>query len=217
MENRNGKADKIMPTLIKKTKAVAIIVAHPDDETIWAGGTVLENPSWNWYIFTLCRAGDNDRAPKFYKTLKILKAKGFMADLDDGPEQKPLPNNIIEETISKLLPRKHFDILITHNPLGEYTRHIRHEETSKAVTKLWQKGIIRSPELWTFAYEDGNGKYFPRAIETANLFHVLPEKIWKMKYKIITETYGFKQDSWEAKTTPATEAFWITKNNKQFK
>jgi hypothetical protein len=38
-----------------------------------------------------------------------------------------------------------------------------------------------------------------------------------MKYKIITETYNFKEDSWEAKTTPVAEAFRIIKNNKQYK
>jgi LmbE family N-acetylglucosaminyl deacetylase len=29
-----------------RTKNVAIIVAHPDDETLWAGGTILNHPYW---------------------------------------------------------------------------------------------------------------------------------------------------------------------------
>ena len=65
-----------------------------------------------------------------------------MGDLDDGPEQKPLDEKEVESTILELLPPKHFDLIITHNPTGEYTRHIRHEEVSKAVIKLWHSGKI---------------------------------------------------------------------------
>ena len=25
-----------------------MIVAHPDDETLWAGGTILKHPEWHW-------------------------------------------------------------------------------------------------------------------------------------------------------------------------
>ena len=33
--------------------------------------------------------------------------------------------------------------------------------------------------------------------------------IWQKKYSIITEVYGFGADSFEARTTPHQEAFWI--------
>jgi len=192
----------------KNLKAVAIIVAHPDDETLWAGGTILSHPSWKWFIVCLCRGSDNDRAPKFLKTLQILGAEGIMGDLDDGPEQKPLDENELEHTILKLLPSMHFDLIISHNPNGEYTRHVRHEETAKTVIKLWHEGKISANKLWTFAYEDGDKKYYPRPIETATVCRVLTEQIWLKKYRIITETYGFEKSSFEAETTPKAESFW---------
>ena len=65
-----------------------------------------------------------------------------MGDLDDGPEQKPLDENEVERAILELLPPKHFDLIISHNPAGEYTRHIRHEEAGKAVINLWNAGKI---------------------------------------------------------------------------
>lgn len=34
----------------KALKTVALIVTHPDDETLWAGGTLLNNPSWGVYV-----------------------------------------------------------------------------------------------------------------------------------------------------------------------
>jgi LmbE family N-acetylglucosaminyl deacetylase len=197
----------------KKSKAVAVIVAHPDDETLWTGGTILSHPSWQWYIVCLCRGSDNNRAPKFLKTLQVLGCEGIMGDLDDGPEQKPLDENDLENTILQLLHSKHFDLIISHNPNGEYTRHIRHEEIGKAVIKLWLAGKIFANELWTFAYEDGEKEYYPRPIETASVCQVLAERIWLKKYSIITEIYGFEKNSFEAETTPRAEAFWRFTNS----
>jgi LmbE family N-acetylglucosaminyl deacetylase len=195
------------------SKTVAVIVAHPDDETLWAGGTLLSHPLWDCFIISLCRGSDLDRAPKFHQALLQLDAKGEIGDLNDGPEQNPLPEKDIEEAILKLLPQKNYDLIITHNPNGEYTRHLRHEETSKAVIHLWDKGEITTDKLWTFAYEDGNKQYLPKAIESASLFTHLPPIIWQSKYKIITETYGFNKNSWEAQTTPKDEAFWRFNNS----
>lgn len=192
----------------EKIKNVAVIVAHPDDETLWAGGTMLSHPSWNWFIVCLSRKGDKDRAAKFYDASQVYKAKGIMGDLDDGPDQMPLDEKVVEGVILNLLPRKHFDLIISHNPTGEYTRHLRHEEVSKAVIKLWYAGKITANELWTFAYEDGSKKYFPIPVGNANICRLLTKRIWLRKYSIMTETYGFKKDSWEAETTPRSEAFW---------
>jgi LmbE family N-acetylglucosaminyl deacetylase len=189
-------------------KAVAVIVAHPDDETLWAGGTVLSYPTWSWYILSLCRASDADRAPKFFRTLQALGATGKMGDLDDAPEQGPLNDMDLHEAILQLLPARHFDLVISHDPAGEYTRHVRHEEIGRAVITLWHAGRLSTDELWTFAYDDGGGSYLPRAIETASIYEVLPEHAWRKKYALITETYGFGSDSFEARTTPRVESFW---------
>lgn len=196
----------------EKSKNAVIIVAHPDDETLWAGGTILSHPSWNWFIVCLSRKNDTERATKFYKALQIYKAEGVMGDLDDGPNQNPLKEEEVEKAVLELLPSKHFDLIISHNPTGEYTKHLRHEEISRAVITLWHSGKISGNELWTFAYEDGNKEYYPRSVESANIFRLLTKHIWLRKYNIITETYGFKEDSWEAKTTPRSEAFWQFKD-----
>ena len=195
-------------------KSVAIIIAHPDDEILWAGGTILQNPQWKIFLLCLCRKNDKDRATKFYKVLKILNVQGNMRDLDDEPEQKPLNTVIVEQNILNSLPKQSFDLIITHSPKGEYTRHLRHEEVSKAVIMLWNDGKITTTELWAFAYEDGNKKYYPKAIENASYFEKLSSEVWMKKYKLIIETYGFNKDSWEAKTTPKSEAFWVFNKTK---
>ncbi len=191
----------------KIPKSVAVIVAHPDDETLWAGGTILSHPSWNWFIVCLCRKSDMERATKFYKALRVLKSEGIMGDLDDGPDQKPLDEKEVERAIMQLLPKTQFDLIISHNPSGEYTRHIRHEEVSKAVITLWHDGKISANELWTFAYEDRGKEFYPRPVENATTCHILTKRIWQKKYSIITSTYGFEKNSWEAETTPRAESF----------
>ena len=197
----------------EEPKTVAVIVAHPDDETLWAGGMILRQPAWNWFIATLCRASDRDRAPRFFQALKVFGANGKMGDLDDGPEQNPLADNEIQATILELLPQQHFDLIISHNPAGEYTRHLRHEEIGRAVITLWHLGKISTDELWTFAYEDRGRQYLPRPIKTAHIYQSLPEQIWQKKYHLITSIYGFEKNGFEAETTPRAEAFWKFTNS----
>ena len=180
---------------------------------MWAGGTILSYPSWHWFIVCLCRASDKDRAPRFYNTLKIFHAEGIMGDLNDDPEQKLLDEKDLEHAIINLLPQKNYDLIISHNPTGEYTRHLRHEEISRAVIKLWYEGKISTNELWTFAYRDSPNERYPIAVKTANIYHSLDKKNWLKKYSIITETFGFDKNSWEAKTTPKEEAFWKFSNS----
>ena len=187
----------------------AVVVAHPDDETLWAGGTLLLHPDSCWTIVTLCRKSDPNRAPKFDRALEQYNAKGAMGDLDDGPEQKPLRTVEIEDAIMELLSSDRYDLILTHGPWGEYTRHRRHEEVSKAVMALRESGRLSAREVWMFAYEDGGKKYLPRPSRDADIQVRLPDDVWQTKYRIITEVYGFGPDSFEARTTPKEEAFWV--------
>ena len=205
---------------MKKRERVtaAVIVAHPDDETIWAGGTVLRHSDWHWTIVSLCRGSDSDRAPKFTRAAQQLGASSEIGDLDDGPEQLPLSEVDVQQMVLSLLPETHFDLILTHSPHGEYTRHRRHEET--AVALLWEKGLIKAKEVWMFAYEDGGRggtQDLPKAIKTAHLISNLPEEIWRRKYIIITDTYGFAPETYEAKIVARKEAFWCFQSPVEFR
>lgn len=188
-------------------RRVAVVVAHPDDETLWAGGLLLSHPAWTPFIVTLCRGSDPDRAPKFLRALGYLNAHGRMGDLDDGPDQIPLPAGKVREAILSLLPDRNYDLLLTHAPRGEYTRHRRHEEVARAVRRLWRDGILRAGMLWQFAYEDGGGAYPPRARQDAGVRVFLTEELWTRKHDLITRVYGFGAASWEARVVPRAEAF----------
>jgi LmbE family N-acetylglucosaminyl deacetylase len=186
----------------------AVVVAHPDDETLWCGGYILTHPEFFWRIVTLCRGVDPDRAPRFRRVLQRLGAEGDMADLDDGPDQAPLPVEQVQETAARLLAGTSYNLILTHGPMGEYTWHRRHSECCQTVVELWRLGGIDTRRLWLFAYEDGGRAYLPRVRDDADRRDVLTDDVWLEKRRLITDLYGFRPDSWEARSTPREEGFW---------
>jgi len=186
----------------------AVLVAHPDDETLWTGGFLLNHPDWSWFIGAICRGSDPDRAPKFFQAIDRFQAAGKLADLDDGVDQNPLPVEEIEQAIKGMLPGGPYDLVLTHGPWGEYSRHRRHEETSWAVRFLWITGQIDARALWMFAYQDRGRTILPEPVASAHRMEDLSEEIWQEKYRIVTQVYGFASTSWEARVTPRREAFW---------
>jgi LmbE family N-acetylglucosaminyl deacetylase len=194
-------------------ESVAVLVAHPDDETLWAGGTLLAHRDWAPWVTTLCRASDADRSPKFFRALAGLSALGGMADLNDDPEQTPLSDEQVERALLDTLPSRRFDKILTHSPNGEYTQHLRHEEVARAVLRLWIAGEISAGELWLFAYEDGAGHHLPTAIASADVTVELSLELWQRKLSLVTDVYGFAHDSWEARVTPRREAFFRVKTH----
>jgi LmbE family N-acetylglucosaminyl deacetylase len=188
--------------------SAAVLVAHPDDETLWAGGFILSHPETSWFVASLTRASDPDRAPRFREALAGLRAVGTMADLDDGPEQTPLSPAVVEEAIARLLPPVRFNVLLTHGLAGEYTRHRRHEELSRAALAMWQSGRLLADSLWLFAYDDDGGRRLPVPSADADMHQILSPSTWHRKLGIITGVYGFAPTSWEARAAPREEAFW---------
>jgi LmbE family N-acetylglucosaminyl deacetylase len=136
----------------------AVVVAHPDDETLWCGGYILTHPEFHWRIVTLCRALDPDRAPKFRRVLQRLGAEGEMADLDDGPDQAPLPVEQVQETTARLLAGTSYNLILTHGPKGEYTRHRRHAECCRASLSFGDRAVSTPSDCGCSLTKTGTGR-----------------------------------------------------------
>ena len=98
---------------MKEKKEALCIIAHPDDETIWMGGTIMKNKDFIWTILSLCRKNDSDRAPKFRKVCKFFDAKSIISDLEDE-KIEPLSISQVIDKIKSLLPKSNYDFIFTH-------------------------------------------------------------------------------------------------------
>jgi len=181
-------------SLNKKDKAL-VLVAHPDDETIWMGGTLLQNKQASWTIFSLCRKSDNDRRPKFNNVCALYGARSIITDLDDedmlGIEQT-IP--MIEELVMENIKNEDFDYIFTHGSNGEYG-HPRHIGVYKAVKNLIKSKKINIKKVLCFNYtkyrETEGGLIDMRIKPDSDFMLELSEDEMSKKKKIIAEMYGY--------------------------
>ena len=183
---------------------ILVIVAHPDDETIWMGGTLLSNrDKWDSTIISLCRRDDEDRAPKFKKVCKILKAKSFMSDLEDEKLNK-IPLDDVIKRIKRF--SGDYDRIFTHGSNGEYG-HIRHKDVHKAVNEMLRDGSLSCKELLYFSYERKGRYAYPK--KNSDRFINFNENLLKKKKELIQNAYGFDKNSFEEICCRDMEAFSV--------
>ena len=116
-----------------------MVVAHPDDETLWGGAHLTEG---GWFVVCLTNGYNEVRKNEFYEVIKesgnvglILKYPDLVGGKrSDWATSKPQ----IAKDLDLLMKYKHWGMVATHNPDGEYG-HIHHKMTSKLVTEEFYK------------------------------------------------------------------------------
>lgn len=116
-----------------------MVVAHPDDETLWGGAHLTEG---GWFVVCLTNGYNEVRKNEFYEVMKesgniglILKYPDLVnGKRSDWATSKPQ----IAKDLDFLMKYKHWGMVATHNPNGEYG-HIHHKMTSKLMTESYYR------------------------------------------------------------------------------
>lgn len=106
-----------------------MIVAHPDDETIWGGSHLLKG---HYLVVCLTNGKNQVRKKEFMQVMKKTHNQGLILDYPDktnGKRDRWLHvQQEIKKDVKELVCKKKWEMIVTHNPLGEYG-HIHHRIT----------------------------------------------------------------------------------------
>jgi LmbE family N-acetylglucosaminyl deacetylase len=217
-----------------------VIVAHPDDETIWMGGLMLRHPDWAWRIISLSRGDDPDRAPKFRMAVRVYGATSAISDLDDSPILASLSQDLheikdrIRETSSKFqIPSSKTQIPDSKFQVRNPTPGTRHPtpETGNLYDMVFTHGAhgeyerhLRHEQVHRVVKEmladgelHGDLVYFAYADSNtapdAEIIITLHPEEYASKQRVIREIYGFADGQFETQSAGRVEAFRFESRN----
>lgn len=140
--NRGVSVDKNIEHVDTKGITKLMIVAHPDDDFIWGGSHLIDDD----YLVVCVTCGvKRNRVLEFEKAMAKTNEKYIMLGYPDKTKGKRDDWSSVYDSISrdldKIIHYKDWDLIVTHNPDGEYG-HIHHKMTSKIVTMLSNKNKL---------------------------------------------------------------------------
>ena len=168
--------DGIKKVIIDKPYHKLLIVAHPDDETLWGYYQLKESKGWK----ILCITNANN-------ALRVSELKNIAIHFDSALEiwnyqdsafhynMHPQLYKDIENEINK----QNVKMVLTHNPLGEYG-HIQHIKLSNVVLSVSKK------PTYVFSYTP-NRKSNQNEICNLKKYYKSQDKIFESSCQKITK------------------------------
>lgn len=161
-----------------------LIIAHPSDEIIWAGGHLLEKN----YLVVCLSCGENKESLSTARTLKYTKDPYIFLGYPEKNKDENIIwskyNKEITKDLQKIISLKKWSQIITHNPEGEY-QNSQHKYLSTTVTSL----VKDKNKLYYF------GKYYSQDELVSQKKGLMPlsENIFLQKEQLLSY---YPQDSY---------------------
>lgn len=146
--------------------SILMLVSHPDDDALWSGDFLHENGE-KTHLVILNGGGDETevRRNEFRQVERHLGIRGeFLLGYDTMSRKHPL-EDWIKKRIETLVCGQKWDMIITHNPDGEYG-HVQHQNAHIAVVDAVQQCCRNADKLHVFLpAPQGNGSDIERFSE----------------------------------------------------
>ena len=113
----------------------ALVVAHPDDETLWGAGWILTRPEDSFAVWCCSTPRiDPKRGEQFFDACRVLDVPGVAFTGKDYPG-RPLDLSGLDGVLDN------YDYVVTHNGLGEYG-NAHHIQVHRYVVHVAYRGPI---------------------------------------------------------------------------
>lgn len=133
-----------------------MIVAHPDDESIWGGGHLADG---GYLVVCITNGRHETRRAEFERAMKISQNQYLILDYPDKTFDRrddwSACGDAIAKDLKKIMEYCDWDLVVTHNPEGEYG-HEHHIMTNIMVTQIYEESEL-SGTLYFF------GKYYSKS------------------------------------------------------
>lgn len=140
-----------------------MIVAHPDDETLWGGSHLIDD---EYLVVCLTHGWNKTRSADFKKVMSKTNDKSIILSYPDvvnyhvnngkwtyDTDYLTTCTEGISKDIATILSYKNWDEVATHNPDGEYKKFC-HKKTSELVTQNYSELLKGTSKLYYF------GRYY---------------------------------------------------------
>jgi len=118
-----------------------MVVAHPDDETLWGYSYLSQHPD-QWKVICLTCADHPIRREEFIKVMNMLNIHNYQI----WSEKDSLLNWDLSQSTKQRLKNElltgQYELVVTHNLFGEYG-HLQHIALSRYLKNLCQQHQIK--------------------------------------------------------------------------
>jgi len=175
-----------------KGVSAIVVIAHPDDETIFCAGTMLRYPDWQWEVVCLTHTAGDTRGRELACAMESFQALGVNVvayhTLDGRDAMEELTSEEERAWGERLgACNLRADVAFTHNPTGEYG-HPQHVLVNRITHELFSN-------VWEIVCP-GAGHFQQRRRRRVNEVVLTPE-ILRKKRHVFDTCYPLESYLWQ--------------------